>query len=176
MYFSQFPKLVYDIKGNNTYKVVPDIFRRIKVKNRIKNNVPLLDKYSVKDGETPEGLAYKVYGNSNYHWIILLLNDIQNIYYDWPLSSVAFNNYVNDKYDDPGAIHHWEKVQSSGRQIGDGPEDYSHMIECNSTDTGAGAVTNFEYEMRIQNKKRLIKLLDTKYLGTFVEEFKSLIK
>ena len=50
------------------------------------------------------------------------------------------------------------------------------MIECNSTDTGAGAVTNFEYEMRIQNKKRLIKLLDTKYLGTFVEEFKSLIK
>ena len=43
MYFSQFPKLVYDIKGNNTYKVVPDIFRRIKVKNRIKNNVPLLD-------------------------------------------------------------------------------------------------------------------------------------
>ncbi len=176
MYFSQFPKLVYDIKGNNTYKVVPDIFRRIKVKNRIKNNVPLLDKYSVKDGETPEGLAYKVYGNSNYHWIILLLNDIQNIYYDWPLSSVAFNEFVNDKYDDPGAVHHWEKVQSSGRQIGDGPEDYSHMIECNSTDTGAGAVTNFEYEMRIQNKKRLIKLLDTKYLGTFVEEFKSLIK
>ena len=176
MYFSQFPKLVYDIKGNNTYKVVPDIFRRIKVKNRIKNNVPLLDKYSVKDGETPEGLAYKVYGNSNYHWIILLLNDIQNIYYDWPLSSVAFNEFVNDKYDDPGAVHHWEKVQSSGRQIGDGPEDYSHMIECNSTDTGAGAVTNFEYEMRIQNKKRLIKLLDTKYLGTFVEEFKSLIR
>ena len=176
MYFSEFPKLVYDIKGNYTYKVVPDIFRRIKVKNRIKNNVPLLDKYSVKDGETPEGLAYKVYGNSNYHWIILLLNDIQNIYYDWPLSSVAFNEFVNDKYDDPGAVHHWEKVQSSGRQIGDGPEDYSHMIECNSTDTGAGAVTNFEYEMRIQNKKRLIKLLDTKYLGTFVEEFKSLIK
>ena len=136
----------------------------------------MLDKYSVKDGETPEGLAYKVYGNSNYHWIILLLNDIQNIYYDWPLSSVAFNEFVNDKYDDPGAVHHWEKVQSSGRQIGDGPEDYSHMIECNSTDTGAGAVTNFEYEMRIQNKKRLIKLLDTKYLGTFVEEFKSLIK
>jgi len=176
MYFAQFPKLVYDIKGNNNYKVVPDIFRRIKVKNKIKDNVPLLDKYEVKDGETPESLAYKVYGNSNYHWIILLLNDITNIYYDWPLSSIAFNEFVNDKYDDPGAIHHYEKVQSSGRQIGNGPEDYSHMIECNSTDTGAGPVTNFEYEMRIQNKKRLIKILDTTYVGTFVEEFRSLIR
>ena len=50
------------------------------------------------------------------------------------------------------------------------------MIECNSTDTGAGPVTNFEYEMRIQNKKRLIKILDTTYVGTFVEEFRSLIR
>ena len=159
MYFGQFPKMVYDIKGDNNYKVVPNIFRRIKVKNKMRDTVPLLDKYAVQDGETPESLAYKVYGNASYHWIILLLNNIQNRYYDWPLSNIAFNAYINEKYDDINGIHHYEKIQSSGKKIGDGPEDFSHKIECNSTDAGAGAVTNLEYEIRIQDKKRLIKLL-----------------
>ena len=161
MYFGQFPKMVYDIKGDNNYKVVPNIFRRIKVKNKMRDTVPLLDKYAVQDGETPESLAYKVYGNASYHWIILLLNNIQNRYYDWPLSNIAFNAYINEKYDDINGIHHYEKIQSSGKKIGDGPEDFSHKIECNSTDAGAGAVTNLEYEIRIQDKKRLIKLLDS---------------
>ena len=133
MYFGQFPKMVYDIKGDNNYKVVPNIFRRIKVKNKMRDTVPLLDKYAVQDGETPESLAYKVYGNASYHWIILLLNNIQNRYYDWPLSNIAFNAYINEKYDDINGIHHYEKIQSSGKKIGDGPEDFSHKIECNST-------------------------------------------
>jgi len=176
MYFGQFPKMVYDIKGDNNYKVVPNIFRRIKVKNKMRDTVPLLDKYAVQDGETPESLAYKVYGNASYHWIILLLNNIQNRYYDWPLSNIAFNAYINEKYDDINGIHHYEKIQSSGKKIGDGPEDFSHKIECNSTDAGAGAVTNLEYEIRIQDKKRLIKLLDSKYVEMFIEEFRRLIR
>ena len=176
MYFNQFPKMVYDIKGDNNYKVVPNIFRRIKVKNKMKDTVPLLDKYAIQDGETPETLAYKVYGNAKYHWIILLLNNIQNRYYDWPLSNIAFDSYITDKYDDVNGIHHYEKTQSSGKKIGNGPEDFSHMIECNSTDAGAGAVTNLEYEVRIQNKKRLIKLLDSKFVEQFIEEFRRLIR
>ena len=176
MYFGQFPKMVYDIKGDNNYKVVPNIFRRIKVKNKMRDTVPLLDKYAVQDGETPESLAYKVYGNASYHWIILLLNNIQNRYYDWPLSNIAFNAYINEKYDDINGIHHYEKIKSSGKKIGDGPEDFSHKIECNSTDAGAGAVTNLEYEIRIQDKKRLIKLLDSKYVEMFIEEFRRLIR
>ena len=49
MYFGQFPKMVYDIKGDNNYKVVPNIFRRIKVKNKMRDTVPLLDKYAEKN-------------------------------------------------------------------------------------------------------------------------------
>jgi hypothetical protein len=175
-YFNQFPKLLYDIKGNNTVKVVPNIFRRIKIVNKIKGNVSLIDNYDVEDGEKPEHVAYKVYGNSNYFWVVCLMNNIENVYYDWPLPSIAFEQYLKDKYDEPEAIHHYEKIQSSGKQIGDGPGDYSHKLECNSTDAGAGPVTNAEYERRIQDKKRQIRVLEPKYLDMFISEFNTLIR
>jgi hypothetical protein len=104
-----------------------------------------------------------------------MMNDIKNIYYDWPLSNLQFENFVKDKYDEPEAIHHYEKIQSSGKQIGDGPGDYSQMIECNSIDEGSGPVSNAEYERRIQDKKRQIRILDPKYLDFFVTEFNTLI-
>ena len=175
-YFEQFPYMVYDIKGNNNYKLVPDIFRRVKARNKIKNEITLLDSYDVADGERPEHVAYKVYGESDLFWVVCMVNNIENVYYDWPLSNIQFENFVKDKYGEPEAIHHYEKIQSSGPQIGNGPEDYSHMIECNSTDAGAGAVTNAEYERRLLDQKRQIKILDPKYLDLFLREFKTLIR
>ena len=175
-YFEQFPLMVYDIKANNNYKLVPDIFRRVKTRNKIKNNITLLDVYDVADGERPEHVAYKIYGDTNFFWVVCMINNIENVYYDWPLSNLEFENYMKDKYDNANGIHHYEKTQSSGPQIGGGPEDYSHKIECNPTDSGAGPVTNFEYERRLQDKKRQIKLLSPKYVGLFVDEFKRLIK
>jgi len=175
-FFEHLPLIMYDIKGNDNYKLVPDIFRRVKARNKIKDNLVLLDQYDVSDGERPEHVAYKVYGDADLFWVVCMINKIENPYYDWPLSNMQFENYLKDKYDEVDAIHHWEKVQSSGPQIGGGPEDYSHMIECNSTDAGAGAVTNAEYERRIQDKKRQIRVLDPKYIDLFVREFKSLIR
>ena len=175
-YFADFPKMLYDIKGNNKYKLVPDIFRRIKTRNKIKHNITLLEDYDVTDGERPETVAYKMYGSTDFFWVVCMINDIENPYYDWPLSNLQFENYMKDKYDNPDAVHHYEKLQSSGPQIGAGPEDYSHMIECNSTDAGAGAVTNYEYEERLLNKKRQIQILDPKYLDLFITEFKTLIR
>ena len=175
-YFEQFPKMLYDIKGNNYFKLVPDIFRRVKAKSNIKNNISLLDAYDIEDGEKPEHVAYKMYGESDLFWVVCMMNNIENPYYDWPLSNLQFEGFIKDKYDEPDAIHHYEKLQSSGPQIGDGPEDYSHMIECNSTDAGAGAVTNYGYEQRLQNKKRQIRVLEPQYLDLFLREFKTLIK
>ena len=175
-FFEQFPLMMYDIKGNDNYKLVPDIFRRVKARNKIKDNLVLLDQYDVSDGERPEHVAYKVYGDADLFWVVCMINKIENPYYDWPLSNLQFENYMKDKYDEVDAVHHWEKIQSSGPQIGAGPEDYSHMIECNSTDAGAGAVTNADYERRIQDKKRQIKVLDPKYLDLFIREYKSLIR
>ena len=47
-YFEQFPKIPYDISGTNDFKLTPDIFRRVKARSKILNNVVLLDDYAVQ--------------------------------------------------------------------------------------------------------------------------------
>ena len=175
-FFTKFPKLAYDIAGNNEYKLVTDILRRVKIRSSIKDNASLLDKYDIRSGETPEQVAYKIYGDSTYHYLIFLMNNITDRYYDWPLSDYGFEQFVKDKYSNPGAIHHYEITQSSGRTTSNGPEDYSHKIEVNSDVTGAEAVSNYEYERRLQEEKRQIQLLDPAYLPTFEQEFSKLVR
>tara|TARA_B100000131_G_scaffold138035_1_gene134447 strand:+ start:69 stop:602 length:534 start_codon:yes stop_codon:yes gene_type:complete len=175
MYFSHFQKGYYDLKGDGNYKLLTDLFTRVKIRDKAFDVATLYDKYDVVSGEKPEDVAYKHFGNAQYHWVILLTNNITDRYYGWPLSNQEFESFLKDKYDNPEAIHHYEKVQSSGRTTGQGPADYSHLIECQSTDVGAQAVSNREYEDRIQDEKRQIKLLDPAYLQIFVEEFEKLM-
>jgi len=175
-FFTRFPKISYDISGNGNQKLVTDILRRVKIKNAIRDNSALFESYDVVSGDTPESVAYKVYGDAKYHWIIMLMNDIIDRYYDWPLKDQDFETYVSEKYDNPGAIHHYEITQSSGSQTGNGPDDYEHKIEVNSTEVGAQSVSNYEYERRLQDQKRQIKLLDPAYIPEFENEFNKLIQ
>tara|TARA_B100000214_G_scaffold232894_1_gene170014 strand:- start:844 stop:1380 length:537 start_codon:yes stop_codon:yes gene_type:complete len=175
-YFQQFPKIMYDIKGDGNLKLVPDIFRRIKVKSKIKDNLSLLDKFDVESGDTPESIAYKVYGDAEYFWVICLMNNIVNRYYDWPLDEYSFQKFLSEKYTNPDAVHHYEKPQSSGETESQAPGDYSHMVEVNSNAVGAQAVSNAEYERRIQDEKRQIQVLQPQYLSAFVSEFRKLIR
>lgn len=175
MYFSKLPKGLYDINGDGVNKLVTDLMTRVKIREKIKDESALYDSYDVPNGETPEITAFKHFGDTEYHWIILITNSMSDSYYDWPLSDQAFEEYITNKYTNPDAIHHYEITQSSGPQTGSGPNDYSHKIEVNSTVTGAEAVTNREYEQRLQDKKRSIKLLDPAYLTAFVEEFDALV-
>ena len=175
-YFETFPKLLYDIDNTKNFKLVTDIFRRIKVREQLKENAALFSKYDVPSGEQPETTSYKHFGTTDYFWIILLLNDITDRYYGWPLSDQDFEKYVTDKYTNPQGVHHYEITQSSGPQTGNGPDDYSHKIEVNETESGAESVSNYEYERREQDKKRQIKLLDPRYLPMFLEEFERLIR
>ena len=175
-YFSPFPRINYNLSGVNGNTIeVTDIFRRVKARNKIADNVTMLDKYDVKEGEKPEDIAYKVYGDADYFWIVTLVNNIVNRYYDWPLDSFSFQEYIKDKYSNPDGIHHYEVTQSSGKQSGEGPADYTHKIEVNSDYPGAQSVSNTEYERRLQDKKRQIKLLQPNYLNNFIDEFRLLI-
>jgi hypothetical protein len=171
-YFTAFPQIVYDIDNSGELRVVTDIFRRIKLREKIANTSSLYFKYQLQNGDTPESIAYKHFGSAHLHWIILLTNNITDRYYGWPLNDQDFETYVNDKYDNPGAVHHYEIAQSSGATSS---SDYSHLIEVNSTTTGASSVSNYEYERRLQDEKREIKLLDRKYLPIFIEEFEKQI-
>ena len=65
-YFTYFPKMYYDAVGNNNPKLVTNILKRVKVRDGIKNDVSLFDKYQVKFGEAPEIVSYRLYDTVDY--------------------------------------------------------------------------------------------------------------
>ena len=105
-----------------------------------------------------------------------MTNNVTNRYYDWPMNSVQFQAMLEDKYDNPDGIHHYELTQDSGRTTGQGPNDYSHKVEVNSDTTNALSISNREYEEREQDKKRSIRLLNQRFLSDFIDEFDKLIQ
>lgn len=115
-YFDYFPIIPYDIAGKDVtnYQAVRDIFFRLRVIRSVLNNISAYYEYMIKEGDTPEILAEKVYRDPEAHWIILMANDIVDAAYDWPLTYDQFNKYIKEKY---GSIeyaqthyHHYEKV------------------------------------------------------------------
>jgi len=176
MYFRNFEKGLYDLKNDGNEKLVTDLMTRVKVREKVIDEMSLYDTYDVPSGERPEDTAFKHFGSSQFHWVILLTNDITDAYYDWPMSEQQFETFIRDKYSNPDGIHHYEVTTSSGKTTGDGPDDYSHKIEVNSDATGAQSVSNREFEQRLQDKKRSIKLLNKQYLTTFIDEFNNLVR
>ena len=171
MYFSEFPTIPYDAEGNGKFKDVKNLLRRVGIRAKVKSNTMLYDTYDVKNGETPESIAFKLYDDAELHWVVMLINDITDRFHDWPLSEAQFLQFINDKYDNVNAIHHYEISQQSG--------DTKKKINIGTDNTdypAATAITNYEHEQEVQDNKRKIRLLDPSYIGQFVEEYKSLIK
>ena len=175
-YFDRFPLMTYDIKNNNQYKLLPNILRRVKLRAAIKSGVFLFDKFDVPMGDKPEDVAFKFYGDAELHWVILMTNDITDRYYQWPMTQPQFQEFLEDKYDNPDGVHHYEITRTSGRTTSNGPGDYSHLVECNSDEDGAVSVSNRDYEERLQDQYRQIRLLDPKYITAFTEEFFALVR
>jgi hypothetical protein len=175
-YFNRFPLMIYDMKNDGNYKLLPDILKRVKQRNAIKDGQFIFDTYDVVNGESPEDVAYKWFGDAQLHWVILMTNNVLDRYYDWPMNSVQLQEFLEDKYDNPDGTHHYELDQSSGRTKGEGPADYSHKVEVNSDTVNASSISNREYEEREQDKKRSIKLLNQRFLTSFIDEFDKLIQ
>jgi len=167
--------MAYDMKGDRNYKLLPNILRRVKLRQGIRSGSFLFDNYDVTDGERPEDIAFKLYGDAELHWVVLMVNNITDRYYQWPLSAVQFHEHLTDKYGagNEDAVHHYEKTQDSGPTSS---RDSSHLVECNSDDGDPAIISNRDYEYRKQDEYRQIRLLDPRFLDTFVEEFENLIK
>jgi hypothetical protein len=171
MYFSKFPYIVYDSVGNGEFKIVTNLLRRVAVRSKIRANTSFFDTYDVKEGETPEMVAHKLYGDPELHWVILLVNNITDRYHQWPKNTNQFLAYINDKYSNVDATHHYEISQVSG--------DTTIKIDIGTDNTDyptASIVTNFEHEEALEDKMRSIRLLDPAYLGPFVAEFESIME
>ena len=171
MFFGAFPLILVDPKGEGKTKLVTNLLRRVALRAKIKTNIAVFDTYDVKEGESPESIAFKLYGDVEYHWIVMLMNDITDRYHQWPMTTPQFLSYLDEKYSNPNATHHYEITQTSG--------DTTVKINVGTVNTdypSATAVTNFEYEEAEQDTKRQIRLLDPTYVEFLTDEFKSLMK
>ena len=182
-YFNRFPEMIYDISkpGTNEQKIVvtKDIIRRVKLKGGVADNVFAYDPYDIQEGERPDILAHQFYSSSKLAWIILVTNEIHDVYEDWPRTERELKKMINKKYTNPDAEHHKERPQASG--------DTSVMVKttANFYDlvTGIGTTQNFasisisnrQYEERENEKKRTIKILRPELIGDFLKEFDEII-
>ena len=168
-YFSYFSPLLYDPKGNGNAKLVTNILSRIRIRVNMKKEIVMLDAYDIKENETPEIVADRHHGSPYYHWIVMILNDVSDVYHDWPKPTRQLQKYVQTKYTEAqlSEVHHYELAQSSG--------DTTIKIQVPQGTSGATTVTNYEYEVAKNDAKRSIDLLRNDYLGFFVDEFESLV-
>ncbi len=97
--------MIYDMKNNGNFKLLPDILRRVKLRSAVAAGQMIFDKYDVQDGDRPEDIAYKWFGDAEFHWVILMTNNITDRFYQWPLTQAQIHEYIEDKYADPDAIH-----------------------------------------------------------------------
>ena len=168
-YFNYFSPILYDPKGDGNAKLVTDILSRIRIRVSMKKEIVMLDRYNVKENETPEIVADKHHGRSYYHWVVMILNNVSDVYHDWPKSTRQIQKYLQTKYTDAqmSEVHHYEIGQSSG--------DSTIKIQVPQGTSGATTVTNYEYEVAKNDARREIDLLRNDYLGFFVDEFESLV-
>lgn len=178
MYFNSFPNFVYPL--SDTQKIVTkDIFRRVGLKKNVVSEFRL-DSYYITAGDSPDVVAAKLYGNPNYHWILLITNNIVNPYEEWPLGEQELIAYVIKKYQVGDKtetealtdIHHCE-IENSDPPIIVQSIVQSGVVACRDGDK---AVTNYEHEYLLNRQKCQIKILRPEYVGEFILQYKKLVE
>lgn len=162
-YFSKMPQVIYDFKYGNTTKtsVVRDITWNVRFRKEILSSITLYDEYDIQDGETPEIIAEKFYGNAEYHWIIMLVNGTYDYLTDFPLAEPDLSRVISDKYpNNEFGIHHYETPTG---------------LICTSTCPMAVSVTNDQYERLENEKKRRIKMIDQRLIETILNNYKDIL-
>ena len=194
-YFSNFSDVDYALRANkagqgNFFKI-KDYFQLLRVRDDIYKEDTLYDDYLVADGERPDQISYNLYGDEQWYWIILQINDIVDYYNQWPLSNYELESFVRKKYDGEAgaaAIHHWETVKTydndnnyilpGGMSVS---QDYIYYYPSTPGSTVylsslPVAVSNFEYERRLNDEKSQIQVLDKKYIYDFDREVRKFNK
>lgn len=98
-FFQGFPTMEYDVLANNKPVEVTDIFRAVRIKHNLRDNVLMYKSYHIQDGERPDHVSVKLYGTTDYYWTLFMVNeDVVNTFADWPCSRVEMENKINIKY------------------------------------------------------------------------------
>jgi hypothetical protein len=138
--------------------ILTDITRNIRFRRDMLASITVYDYYDIVEGETPEIVAEKVYGNAQYHWIIMLVNEVYDYIGDWPLTQANLEQYVIDKYGDTANdIHHYENANG---------------IVVSSDYPSAVPYTNANHEAEVNESKRRIKIISRDLVSTILKNFK----
>ena len=190
-YFRELPDLFYqsplkDRNSSTEYVRVKNLFRRVKLRDDLQNVFTLFNKYQIRQGERPETVANKLYGDVSYDWVVLLTAGIINVRDQWPLSDYELYRYAENKYGgDLNAIRFYETTEvkdSSGRLILPKGKvvDSNFSIPNPSTPTAnlnpVGGVTNYEHEVRLNEEKRQIYVLKPDYLQLYLNDMIQIMK
>lgn len=195
-YFDTLPKIV-KTDANRVSVLMTDLMARCSIIPEILQDPMVYYEYSVQDGDTPEIVAYKYYGDSYRYWIVLFANKITDPQWDWPLSSNAFDAFIANKYQafNPySTVHHYEKnitQYDSGTQITTTKNIVIDEDTYNSLTTGTftytlptgnvtvtiskTAVSFYDYELNLNESKRNIKILNSIYVNELEKQFTDLM-
>jgi hypothetical protein len=191
-YFSQLPNITIrnpldDSPAVENYITTKNLFVRGKLRDDLKNSITYFQKYTIVEGERPQDVAQKFYGNLKYDWVVLLTAGITNARSEWPLTSKTLYDYALDKYgfQDLNAVKYYETTEvkdSMGRLIlpaglvVDSTFTIADPDNGNLTLNPVIGVTNYLDETRANEEKRNIRLLRRSYLSTFVSDMKTSLR
>ena len=178
-------------KNINDYQVTKNLFKRVKIKPEIFNDLTYFTKYKIVGDDRPDNVAYQIYGSTDYDWVVLLANNILNVGSEWPMTQDSFQKFMLRKY---GAElnfykpHHYETVEvkdSLGRIIVrpglEVPKDYTIRYYDSGLDAQISTTnivteyTNYQYEMAIQDDIRNIFVIRKEYLGVIIEDIERIM-
>ena len=191
-YFSYLPDVhvrTSSYRQNNVdpFTLAKNIFRRIKIRENLDDIILGFDQYTVKNNQRPDQVALDIYGNMQYDWVVLLCNNIINVYEEWPMSEDELERYIESEYDeDSSSVHHWvtQKVTDGrGRTLLKGDrivsEDFSYTRPDGTAipkDQIVRPISVYDHESEKNDYKRNIYLLRKEYINGFVEEFANLVE
>jgi len=193
-YFSYFPNIEYalsvDKAGKPSYITIKDYFHLLTVRDDVYREETLYTTYTIQNGERPDEISYKFYGDEQYYWIILQINSITDYYTQWPLSEVELQQFVYKKYggaSGAGQINHYQTVETydadtppnlvlpGGLKV---PENFVFTYPDTPGSTRfltsrPSAVTNYNYERNLNEAKSEIFILDRKYVYDYEREVRT---
>ena len=187
-YFRELPDFEYqspfaNSTGASDYVTAKNIFRRMKLRDDLKNVFTLFNKYVIDEGERPDTVAEKQYGKSDLDWVVLLSAGIINVRNEWPLSSRDLYNFTVEKYGlaEKDFVHHYEtkEVKDSQNRLilpkgkfVDSNFTIPKPDKLNETLNPIVGITNYEYEVKENIKKSTISILKRSYLQQFLSDMK----
>ena len=189
-----YPSLLKTRESNTDFVQTKNLFRRVKVREDLFANFMQFDKYKIVGDERPDNVAQKVYDNDDLDWVILLSNNIVDLNNEWPLTQFQLNEFLNEKYSPQElvSIHHYEtlELRDSKNQLilpagivvdEDFNLEYLSGGQVKSTNSlvdgrPVKAVTFYDYENDLNDKKRNINVLKPELLGVFIRDFERIMK